>query len=107
MERLTHPSTGRGDCELSVWLLIDFEVLHGVVIDEVLGQWVALAGMPAFTPAACIGAFALFRLFDIWKPWPVRELESLPEGWGSNADDLMAGIYAALVLFVAGWFNLE
>jgi phosphatidylglycerophosphatase A len=77
-----------------------------VVIDEVLGQWVALAGARALTPAAWLAAFALFRLFDIWKPWPVRQLESLPAGWGINADDLMAGVYAALVLFAAGWFNL-
>jgi phosphatidylglycerophosphatase A len=78
-----------------------------VVIDEVLGQWVALAGVQSFTPAAYIAAFALFRVFDIWKPWPVRQLESLPAGWGINADDLMAGVYAALVLFAAGWFNLR
>jgi phosphatidylglycerophosphatase A len=76
-----------------------------VVIDEVLGQWVALAGAWSLTPAAYVAAFALFRVFDIWKPWPVRQLEALPEGWGINADDLMAGVYAALVLFAAGWFN--
>lgn len=77
-----------------------------VVIDEVLGQWVAFAGAAALNPVSYIAAFALFRLFDIWKPWPVRRLESLPEGWGINADDLMAGAYGALVLFAAGWFNL-
>ncbi len=74
-----------------------------VVIDEVLGQWIAFAGAREFTPVSYLAAFALFRLFDIWKPWPVRQLESLPSGWGINADDLMAGVYAALVLFVAGW----
>jgi phosphatidylglycerophosphatase A len=77
-----------------------------IVIDEVLGQWIALAGARSFTPVTCIAAFALFRLFDIWKPWPVRQRESLPGGWGINADDLMAGAYAALVLFGAGCFNL-
>jgi phosphatidylglycerophosphatase A len=77
-----------------------------VVIDEVLGQWVALAGARTLTPITYIAAFALFRLFDIWKPWPVRQLEALPAGWGINADDLMAGAYAALVLFAAGRFNL-
>jgi phosphatidylglycerophosphatase A len=77
-----------------------------VVIDEVLGQWIALAGARSLTPATYIAAFALFRVFDIWKPWPVRQLEALPGGWGINADDLMAGAYAALVLFVAGCFNL-
>jgi len=53
-----------------------------------------------------IGAFVLFRLFDIWKPVPVRQLEKLPGGAGIVADDLMAGFYAALVLYVAGCFNL-
>jgi phosphatidylglycerophosphatase A len=78
-----------------------------VVIDEVLGQWIALAGARHLTPATYIAAFALFRTFDIWKPWPVNKLEALPAGWGINADDLMAGVYAALVLFVAGCFNLS
>ena len=77
-----------------------------VVIDEVLGQWLAFAGARVYTPVTYLIAFALFRLFDIWKPWPVRQLEALPGGWGINADDLMAGVYAALVLFLAGWFNL-
>ena len=50
-------------------------------------------------------AFGLFRLFDIWKPWPVRTLESLPEGTGIVADDCMAGVYGAVVMAAAGWFN--
>jgi phosphatidylglycerophosphatase A len=73
-----------------------------VVIDEVIGQWVALAGAQAFNWRSCLGAFLLFRLFDMWKPAPVRQLESLPEGFGIVADDVMAGIYAALVLLLAG-----
>jgi phosphatidylglycerophosphatase A len=77
-----------------------------VVIDEVLGQWIAFAGARTLNPVSYLVAFALFRLFDIWKPWPVRQLESLHGGWGINADDAMAGVYAALVLFAAGWFNL-
>jgi phosphatidylglycerophosphatase A len=77
-----------------------------VVVDEVLGQWIALAGAHPFNWKSALAAFALFRLFDIWKPAPVRQLEALPGGIGINADDVMAGIYAALVLFLAGWFNL-
>jgi phosphatidylglycerophosphatase A len=77
-----------------------------VVVDEVVGQWLALAGARALNWKAWLAAFVLFRLFDIWKPIPVRQLESLPGGWGIVADDLMAGVYAALVLFLAGWFNL-
>jgi phosphatidylglycerophosphatase A len=81
-----------------------------VVVDEVVGQWLALAGARALygkaTWIAWLAAFVLFRLFDIWKPFPVRQLEALPGGIGIVADDLMAGLYAALVLFLAGWFNL-
>jgi phosphatidylglycerophosphatase A len=77
-----------------------------VVVDEVIGQWVTLAGAPLLNWKTYLAAFVLFRLFDIWKPAPVRQLESLPGGLGINADDAAAGIYAALVLFVAGCFNL-
>ena len=77
-----------------------------VVVDEVIGQWVALAGARVLNWKAYLLAFVLFRLFDIWKPAPARQLEALPGGTGIIADDVMAGIYAALVLFIAGWFNL-
>jgi phosphatidylglycerophosphatase A len=77
-----------------------------VVVDEVLGQWIALAAARPFNWITCLAAFALFRLFDIWKPPPVRQLESLHGGLGINADDAMAGIYAALVILLARWFNL-
>ena len=77
-----------------------------VVVDEVVGQWIALAGAHALNWVAFLAAFALFRLFDIWKPPPARQLEALPGGLGINADDVMAGVYAALVLLLAGWFNL-
>ena len=77
-----------------------------VVVDEVLGQWIALAGANHMNWKSYAAAFALFRLFDIWKPPPVRQLESLPEGYGIVADDVMAGGYAGLVLFLAGCFNL-
>ena len=76
-----------------------------VVVDEVIGQWIAIAGAHPVNWKSYLGAFALFRLFDIWKPPPVRQLEALPEGLGIVADDAMAGVYAALVLFVAGWFH--
>jgi phosphatidylglycerophosphatase A len=50
--------------------------------------------------------FMLFRVFDIWKPWPIRRLEKLPGGWGIMADDWMAGVYAAILLRVALHFGL-
>ena len=67
-----------------------------VVIDEVAGQWIALLGSPADWRHGLI-ALILFRIFDITKPFPVRRLESLPEGWGIVLDDVGAGLYALVV----------
>lgn len=64
-----------------------------VVIDEVAGQWIALLGSPVDWKHALITLF-LFRLFDITKPFPARQLESLPAGWGIVFDDVAAGLYA-------------
>jgi phosphatidylglycerophosphatase A len=89
-----------------------------VVVDEVVGQWITLAGATSltWTTATSSGgtlnwkiwllALALFRLFDVWKPPPVRQLERLPGGLGIVADDAMAGVYAALILFAAGRLGL-
>jgi phosphatidylglycerophosphatase A len=68
-----------------------------VVIDEVAGQLVALLILPVNLPNLA-AAFFLFRLFDIWKPFPIRRLEPLPNGVGIMADDLLAGIYANILL---------
>jgi phosphatidylglycerophosphatase A len=77
-----------------------------VVVDEVAGQWLALGGAWRLNWVTWIAAFVLFRLFDIWKPPPVRQLEKLRGGVGIVADDLMAGLYAAIVLYVTGWLKL-
>ena len=53
-----------------------------------------------------LAGFILFRLFDIWKPFPIRNLEKLPGGWGIMADDWLAGVFAAIVLKVALHFGL-
>jgi phosphatidylglycerophosphatase A len=77
-----------------------------VVVDEVLGVWVTLLGATALNWKSFTAAFVLFRLFDIWKPWPVRRLEDLPEGTGIIADDLAAGVYAAIMLYIGGLLKL-
>jgi phosphatidylglycerophosphatase A len=64
-----------------------------VVIDEVAGQWITLLGSHANWRHAIL-ALILFRIFDVTKPFPVRRLESLPEGWGIVLDDVLAGLYA-------------
>jgi phosphatidylglycerophosphatase A len=72
-----------------------------VVIDEVAGQWIALIAIrPDWQHAAL--ALVLFRLFDIWKPWPIRRLEQLPEGTGIMLDDVAAGLLALAVGLIAG-----
>jgi phosphatidylglycerophosphatase A len=78
-----------------------------VVVDEVVGQWITMAGAMSLsaTPLSWktwLLALALFRIFDVWKPPPVRQLERLPGGLGIVADDAMAGVYAALILYIAG-----
>ena len=80
-----------------------------VVIDEVSGQlltyYLFFWLLPLNWKSWLLG-FILFRAFDIWKPFPARQLEHLPGGWGIMADDWMAGIYAALVLQVALHFRV-
>jgi len=70
-----------------------------VVIDEVAGQWIALLGSRADWRHALL-ALILFRLFDITKPFPARQLESLPRGWGIVFDDVAAGLYALGVAYL-------
>ena len=68
-----------------------------VVIDEVAGQLVALIAVPLAWKSFLAG-FILFRVFDMWKPFPIRRLERLPEGTGIVVDDLGAGLYALAVM---------
>lgn len=74
---------------------------HCVVIDEVVGIQIVLLGATP-TTAGLVAAFALFRIFDVWKPYPIDHLQSLPRGWGIVADDVLAGIYSRVVLVLAG-----
>jgi phosphatidylglycerophosphatase A len=82
-----------------------------VVIDEVAGQLITYLGFGYIASAALnwqylLAGFILFRVFDIWKPFPIRRAESLPGGLGIMADDWIAGLYAALVLALARHFGL-
>jgi len=101
-----------------------------VVIDEVAGQHLTLVlplipvGLPhltshedfsiyaIYTALSLVNwkyllmGFVLFRIFDIWKPYPIKRLENLPGGWGIMADDWLAGVYAAILLRVALHFGL-
>jgi len=108
---------------LCVWLSDRAEKFLGakdpqsVVLDEVVAMPLCFLGpvaagwwdsghMPTPTElfdrgnlALALGLFAAFRVFDIWKPWPVRQSQRLPGGWGVTVDDLLAAVYVNL-----GWF---
>lgn len=69
------------------------------VVDELAGQWIACA----FAPVSLLGyalAFVLFRLFDIWKPWPIRYTERWHGGLGIMADDVVAAVMGGIILVV-------
>jgi phosphatidylglycerophosphatase A len=68
-----------------------------VVIDEVAGQWITLL-FSQVNLNHLLAGFLLFRVFDILKPPPVRQLEKLPRGWGIVFDDVAAGVYALLLM---------
>ena len=70
-----------------------------VVIDEVIGMLITLAFIPVGLAGAVVGFF-VFRVLDIVKPWPARRLERLPGGMGIVFDDVMAGIYGNIVMWV-------
>ncbi len=111
----------------SIWLCDDAEKILGetdpgsIVLDEIIAipfcflpwiasEWWRHGALPEvsffFSGRAlwmALGIVALFRLFDIWKPWPARQIQRLPGGWGVTADDLIAAVYVALVsLFFVG-----
>lgn len=73
-----------------------------VVIDEVAGQLIAFLFVPVGVGTLLLGTL-FFRLFDIWKPFPIRKLEALGKGVGVMADDVLAGVYANLLLHAVLW----
>jgi phosphatidylglycerophosphatase A len=76
-----------------------------VIVDEIVGQLFALIGAP-LTWKAAVAGFLLFRLFDITKPFPLRRLESFPEGIGIVMDDIGAGLYSLVVLHLLLHFGI-
>lgn len=74
-----------------------------IVVDEMVGVWLPLLAAPAGNLWYMAGAFALFRLLDIFKPWGIRRMESFPGGIGVMMDDILAGIYSFVILILARW----
>jgi phosphatidylglycerophosphatase A len=93
---------------LSVWISENAETFFGrkddprIVIDEMIGFLITMLWVPKTTRFIIIGFF-LFRFFDILKPFPIRHLERrLKRGWGVVLDDVMAGVYANILLHLIG-----
>lgn len=78
---------------------------YRVVIDEVAGMWVSLLFVPITGPRLLVGLL-LFRFFDIAKPMYIRRMEKLPGGVGVMMDDVLAGIYANVLLQIGLYFTL-
>jgi phosphatidylglycerophosphatase A len=77
-----------------------------VVVDEVAGMLVTMIPMHVLSWKAVIVGFALFRFFDILKPWPIRRFENLPSGWGIVLDDVVAGVFGAAIMAGARWLGM-
>jgi phosphatidylglycerophosphatase A len=73
-----------------------------IVIDEVAGMLLTLLAVPVGVGGVLIG-FVAFRVFDVVKPFPARQVEALPGGWGVMVDDLVAGLYAQGALRLLLW----
>lgn len=78
----------------------------GIVWDEMVGYWLAVAFVPLQWPWL-LAAFILFRFFDIYKPWPIRQLDkNVSGGFGIMIDDILAAIFSMILLAVAQYFLL-
>lgn len=79
-----------------------------IVVDEIMGQLIVFAFVPfGISRWLVIVGFLLFRLFDIWKPYPIRAVESLPNGIGVCADDIVAGVYGGICLSIIYAISLQ
>ncbi len=77
---------------------------HGSIVwDEFIGMWITLMTIPAHNWQWVTAGFLVFRLLDMWKPWPIRWFDrNVPGGMGIMVDDIVAGVFAAAILYIAG-----
>ena len=92
-------------CCVGIWaatrssMLLEVKDPQKVVVDEVMGQLITFLFVPfAISWKYILEGFLLFRLFDIWKPYPIDLLQALPGGLGICSDDILAGVYAGICL---------
>jgi phosphatidylglycerophosphatase A len=99
-------------CAVGIWAsaqaerIFDEEDPQRVVVDEVAGQLIAYSPVAVLDWKHLLIGFVLFRLFDIWKPYPINKLQDLHGGFGVMADDILAGIYAAMIIYTLTFFNI-
>ncbi len=108
-EYLVHPVVCLVTLLVSIPVATRMEKLYGddpscVVLDEVVGMQVILVGATGVSLWGLLAAFLLFRVFDIAKPFPVNRSQNLAGGVGVVMDDVLAGIYARIVMIVASQF---
>ncbi|UCH83834.1 MAG: phosphatidylglycerophosphatase A [Candidatus Latescibacterota bacterium] len=107
---LAHPLVMLATLVVSVPVSSRLEEYRGhdascIVIDEIVGMQLVLTMAAPTTPGIAVG-FLFFRLFDIVKPYPISRSQLLPRGWGVVADDVLAGVYARILLiFVARFYS--
>lgn len=94
---------------LAVWSASAAERIYGhdakkIVIDEIAGMLVALVFVPFLWQYYLLG-FVIFRILDVWKPWPAANWENLPRGWGVMADDFAVAIYTNVILQLVALFR--
>ncbi|WP_311791797.1 MULTISPECIES: phosphatidylglycerophosphatase A [Pantoea] len=77
---------------------------HGSIVwDEFIGMWITLMAIPAHTWQWVLAGFVIFRIFDMWKPWPIRWFDrNVHGGMGIMVDDIIAGVISAALLYGAG-----
>jgi phosphatidylglycerophosphatase A len=94
---------------LGVWAASGAEKYFGrvdpghVVIDEVVGQLLTFLARPDASWKWLVAGFVLFRIFDVVKPFPARQAERLPRGWGIMTDDVVAGLYSLAAVLILGY----
>jgi phosphatidylglycerophosphatase A len=93
---------------LGIWSANELEPYWGkdpsrIVVDEMVGVWIALLAVNNWNMYYTLLAFVLFRLFDIFKPLGIRKMESLKGGLGVMMDDIVAGIYSFVLIIGARW----
>ena len=99
-------------CAAGTWASNESEKYWGkdpvvACADETVGQWISLLPVTGLCPWwEILLSLALFRYFDIFKPLGIRSMERFPGGWGMMADDILAGIYSALIILALNLFVL-